>query len=70
MNINELNEILVELAEKDSASGTALYHHPCMVAIRAIDKAFGAGYSLGFDRNADIHTIGQQLVRFKSEAKV
>jgi len=70
MNINELTDILVDLADKDSAEGTALFDHPCMIAVRAIDAAFGAGYSLGFDRNADVNTIGEQLVRFKNEAKV
>ena len=70
MNINELTDILVEIADKDSAEGTALFDHPCIVAIRAIDAAFGAGYSLGFDRNADVNTIGEQLVKFKQVAKV
>ena len=38
MNINELKELLTELAEKDLADGADIFDHPGIVAVRAIDR--------------------------------
>lgn len=38
MNYNELVPILKELAEKDLSEGSDIYDHPCIVAIRLIDR--------------------------------
>ena len=40
MKIKELEEILIEMAVNDLAEGSDIDDHPCMVAIRAIEKAF------------------------------
>ena len=40
MNINELKELLSEMAEKDLVEGHDIYDHPCSVAIRALDQCF------------------------------
>lgn len=40
MNREDLVEILEELAITDLPEGGNLHDHPCIVAIRAIDKAF------------------------------
>ena len=36
----ELMELLMELARKDQVKGTKLSDHPCVVAMRAIDRTF------------------------------
>lgn len=38
MNINELKELLTEIAEKDLDEGADILDHPCTVAVRAIDR--------------------------------
>ena len=40
MNINELKELLEEMADKDLSDGSDIYNHPCSVAIRALDRCF------------------------------
>lgn len=40
MKKNELCELLSEIAENDLAEGTDIYDHPCIVAIRAIDRGY------------------------------
>lgn len=70
MKISELEEILREMAVNDLTEGSDIDDHPCMVAIRAIDKAFNVGYSLGFDQNADIDKKALHLDKFKKLSEV
>lgn len=40
MNKFELSEILRMLAEKDLSEGAALEDHPCIIAIKALNRCF------------------------------
>jgi hypothetical protein len=70
MKINELVDLLAEIAENDLADGSQIDEHPCSLAITAINVSFRAGYSLGYDKNADIYKAGEQLERFKDETEI
>ena len=70
MKINELTQILEELAAKDLEDGANLNDHPCSLAVKAINYAFNVGYCLGYDFNADIDDLHKQRERFKSEVNI
>jgi hypothetical protein len=70
MNINKLIGVLAEIAENDLTDGNVISEHPCSLAITAINVAFIAGHSLGYDKTADIYKVGEQLKIFKEEAEI
>lgn len=40
MNKTELTDLLLMIAQEDITEGVDIYDHPCLVAIRALDKCF------------------------------
>lgn len=40
ISIDELKELLIEIAEGDLIEGSLLRNHPCMIAVRALDECF------------------------------
>ena len=64
MKIKELYEILNTISQEDLNAGSDIFDHPCQVAIRATEAAFKAGFSLGYDANADIEMLDHQYEKF------